>query len=67
MKWEGRRQSDNLEDRRGMGNTGKVIAGGGALGLIFLLNNHLQNPSLCYHPPWQIPFRVFRRDHTLCI
>lgn len=37
MKWEGRRQSDNLEDRRGMGNTGKVIAGGGALGLIFLL------------------------------
>lgn len=37
MKWEGRRKSDNLEDRRGMGSTGKVVAGGGALGLIFLL------------------------------
>ncbi|MFZ1750748.1 MAG: neutral zinc metallopeptidase [Saprospiraceae bacterium] len=37
MKWQGRRQSDNLEDRRGMGTTGKVVAGGGALGLIFLL------------------------------
>lgn len=37
MKWEGRRQSDNLEDRRGMGTTGKVVAGGGAIGIIFLL------------------------------
>jgi predicted metalloprotease len=37
MKWEGRRKSDNLEDRRGMGTTGKVVAGGGALGIIFLL------------------------------
>ncbi len=37
MKWEGRRQSDNLEDRRGMGTAGKVVAGGGAIGLIFLI------------------------------
>ncbi|MBC7886210.1 MAG: neutral zinc metallopeptidase [Saprospiraceae bacterium] len=37
MKWEGRRQSDNLEDRRGMSTTGKVAAGGGAIGIIFLL------------------------------
>ncbi len=37
MKWEGRRKSSNLEDRRGMSTTGKVVAGGGALGLIFLL------------------------------
>jgi uncharacterized protein len=37
MKWEGRRKSDNLEDRRGMGTTGKVVAGGGALGILFLL------------------------------
>lgn len=37
MKWEGRRKSDNLKDRRGMGTTGKVVAGGGALGIIFLL------------------------------
>lgn len=37
MKWEGRRQSENVEDRRGMGTTGKVVAGSGAIGIIFLL------------------------------
>ncbi len=37
MKWEGRRQSENVEDRRGMGTAGKVVAGGGAVGIIFLL------------------------------
>jgi len=37
MKWEGRRQSENFEDRRGIGTTGKVVAGGGAIGIIFLL------------------------------
>ena len=37
MKWEGRRQSENVEDRRGMSTTGKVVAGGGALGIIFLI------------------------------
>jgi predicted metalloprotease len=39
MKWEGRRQSKNVEDRRGMGNTGKVVAGGGLIGIIILLIN----------------------------
>lgn len=39
MKWQGRRQSDNVEDRRGMSTGGKAIAGGGALGLIILLLN----------------------------
>lgn len=39
MKWQGRRQSDNVEDRRGMSSSGKVIAGGGALGIIILLLN----------------------------
>ncbi|WP_136669201.1 neutral zinc metallopeptidase [Flavobacterium sp. H122] len=39
MKWQGRRQSDNVEDRRGMSSGGKVIAGGGALGIIILLLN----------------------------
>ena len=29
MKWEGRQGSDNVEDRRGMGTTGKVAIGGG--------------------------------------
>lgn len=37
MKWIGRRQSDNVEDRRGMSSGGKVIAGGGAIGVIILL------------------------------
>ncbi len=39
MKWIGRRQSDNVEDRRGMSGGGKVVAGGGVLAVvIFLLN-----------------------------
>src|SRR5690606_26947556 len=37
MKWKGRRQSDNVEDRRGMSAGGKAIIGGGALGIIILL------------------------------
>ena len=36
MQWQGRRESDNVEDRRGM--SGKKIAfGGGAIGIIILL------------------------------
>ena len=37
MKWKGRRQSDNVEDRRGMSGGGKVIAGGGAIAIVFFL------------------------------
>lgn len=37
MKWEGRRQSSNMEDRRGMGTGGKVLAGGGLIGVVFLI------------------------------
>ena len=39
MKWQGRRESGNMEDRRGMGSSRKVIAGGGIIGLIVLLIN----------------------------
>ncbi|WP_396169152.1 neutral zinc metallopeptidase [Flavobacterium sp.] len=39
MKWIGRRQSDNVDDRRGMSGGGKAILGGGALGIIILLLN----------------------------
>lgn len=39
MKWIGRRQSDNVEDRRGMSGGGKAIVGGGVIGLIILLLN----------------------------
>jgi predicted metalloprotease len=38
MKWLGRRQSDNVEDRRGMSG-GKMVAGGGIIGLIVLVIN----------------------------
>ncbi|WP_309608951.1 neutral zinc metallopeptidase [Flavobacterium sp.] len=37
MKWIGRRQSENVEDRRGMSGGGKAIIGGGAIGIIVLL------------------------------
>ena len=37
MKWQGRRQSGNVEDRRGMGNKGKLVAGGGAVAVIVIL------------------------------
>ncbi len=39
MKWQGRRESGNMEDRRGMGSSGKVIAGGGVIGVIIFLIN----------------------------
>ncbi|MGL2993218.1 KPN_02809 family neutral zinc metallopeptidase [Flavobacterium sp. TSSA_36] len=39
MKWQGRRQSENVEDRRGMSTGGKSIVGGGIIGIIILLVN----------------------------
>lgn len=36
MKWKGRRRSGNVEDRRGKSTGGKIAAGGGIIGLIFL-------------------------------
>ncbi|GAA6768039.1 KPN_02809 family neutral zinc metallopeptidase [Flavobacterium johnsoniae] len=38
MKWQGRRQSDNVEDRRSISG-GKVAVGGGIIGIIVLLLN----------------------------
>lgn len=38
MKWLGRRQSGNMEDRRGMSG-GQLAAGGGVIGVIILLIN----------------------------
>lgn len=37
MKWQGRRQSKNVEDRRGSSAGKKIIAGGGVIGIIILL------------------------------
>ena len=39
MKWLGRRESQNMEDRRGVGSSGKIVAGGGIIGVIILLIN----------------------------
>ena len=36
MKWQGRRQSGNVDDRRGMGTKGKLAAGGGVIALIVI-------------------------------
>jgi len=36
MKWIGRRESDNVEDRRGLSG-GKVAAGGGVAGIVIYL------------------------------
>ncbi len=38
MKWQGRRQSDNVEDRRSISG-GKIAVGGGVIGIIVLLLN----------------------------
>ncbi len=38
MKWMGRRESSNTEDRRGMSG-GKALAGGGVIGVVILLIN----------------------------
>ena len=39
MKWSGRRESENFEDRRGMSTGGKTIVGGGIIGIVILLLN----------------------------
>ncbi|HET8887224.1 MAG TPA: neutral zinc metallopeptidase [Salinimicrobium sp.] len=36
MKWKGRRQSSNVEDRRGRSTGGKIAAGGGIIAVIFI-------------------------------
>ncbi|MEO6347431.1 MAG: neutral zinc metallopeptidase [Aquaticitalea sp.] len=37
MKWQGNRQSGNLEDRRGMSSKGKFAAGGGIIAVVVVL------------------------------
>jgi hypothetical protein len=37
MKWQGRRQSGNLDDRRGMSSKGKLAAGGGLIAIVIIL------------------------------
>jgi uncharacterized protein len=40
MQWLGRRESENVDDRRGIGG-GHIAAGGGVIGIIFLLAKFL--------------------------
>lgn len=42
MLWKGRRESGNVDDRRGMSG-GKVAAGGGVIGIIILLINFMMS------------------------
>ena len=37
MRWEDRRRSENVEDRRGMSPGGMVVGGGAGLLIIFLI------------------------------
>lgn len=37
MKWQGKRKSGNVEDRRGMSAGNKAAAGGGLIGVILLI------------------------------
>src|SRR5262245_61613360 len=55
MKWEGHQESENVEDRRGLGKKGLAIGGGGALIVLLIagflgidpqkLNQFLGNPQ----------------------
>ncbi|HIP32867.1 MAG TPA: metalloprotease, partial [Crocinitomicaceae bacterium] len=37
MKWKGRRQSGNVEDRRGKSSRGKAVTGGGIVVVLIVL------------------------------
>jgi uncharacterized protein len=54
MLWKGRRESSNVEDRRGM-STGGLVAGGGILGAIVLVLNFLLGGGDPSQLPTQIP------------
>ncbi len=45
MKWIGNRQSDNVEDKRGMSSGSKVVFGGGIALLFFLLKTFLPDSA----------------------
>ncbi len=45
MKWIGNRQSNNVEDKRGMSSGGKVIFGGGIALVFFLLKTFLPDSA----------------------
>ncbi|WP_423801170.1 KPN_02809 family neutral zinc metallopeptidase [Neobacillus sp. SAB-20_R2A] len=71
MKWKGRRQSANVEDRRGMGVGGKTIIGGGVGGLIIVLlftllggnpGDLINNNSLNNNPDKNAPYEESAKE-----
>lgn len=54
MLWKGRRESSNVDDRRGM-STGGLVAGGGIIGAIVLVLNFLLGGGDVSQLPTQIP------------
>jgi uncharacterized protein len=54
MLWRGRRESTNVDDRRGM-STGGLVAGGGILGAIVLVLNFLLGGGDVSQLPAQLP------------
>ena len=63
MKWVGRRQSENIEDRRGFSTGGKVVAGGGLAGLAVLLLSYFLGVDVSQViPPEQGDGTVERRE-----
>ena len=54
MLWQGRRESSNVDDRRGMSG-GQVAVGGGILGVIALVLNFLLGGGDVSQLPQQLP------------
>jgi predicted metalloprotease len=61
MLWQGRRESGNVEDRRGMSTGGGLAVGGGIIGVIFLVVKFL----LTGGDPSQLPQQLPQETHTL--
>ena len=55
MLWQGRRESGNVEDRRGMSTGGGLAVGGGLIGAIFLVIKFLLGGGDPNQLPQQIP------------
>lgn len=55
MLWQGRRESGNVEDRRGMSTGGGLAVGGGIIGVIFLVVKFLLTGGDPTQLPQQMP------------
>lgn len=64
MKWIGRRQSENMEDRRGLSG-GKVAVGGGLIGIIILLVNIFGGENAQQLTPILEQFQQTQTEQTL--